>query len=56
MSNRVRAEFSMTKETMEAVAIILIGESIYHKGKKYKITKAELLEKNGIVDLIITFS
>ena len=56
MSNRVRADFSMTKGAMEKVASCIVGESVYHKKKMYRITKAELLENQGLVELIITIT
>ena len=56
MSNRVKADFSMSKEAMEKIAGCIVGEPVYRKGKKYRITNAELLEQQGLVELIITIT
>jgi hypothetical protein len=55
MSNRVRGDFSMSKEMMEAVAAVIIGQVFYYKGKKRKIKSAEILDQQGVADLILTF-
>ncbi len=54
MSNRLHANYSMSKEAMEKVAGVIVGFPVWHKGKKYKITKAQLMENQGLVELIIT--